>query len=200
MREARVKRICGAIAALLAVGTAEAEPPPGQRGRLGLTAAALLAAGAGWYYGSPWWTLWRMREAARAGDVANFSTYVDAPALAERTKARARTRLGSVLTTALDDSDNSRRFVALARRRLAELERRGGDAPAGLLGWLSEMPVRRGGLGGYRTRNYDPVVIRHGLDRFDLRDRRASVEYGPVLSFRRHGLGWKLEDAQWGQQ
>jgi hypothetical protein len=147
---------------------------------VGIAAAALIAAPAAWYYGSPWWTLWRMREAAQAGDLA--------------------TLLGSVLTMALADSHNARRLVAYAKRKLAEVERSSGDSPADLTGWLAEVPVRWGGLGGYRTKDNDPIVIHHGLDRFDLRDRRASEENGPVLSFRRHGLGWKLEDAQWGQQ
>lgn len=173
-----------------------------KRPRLILAAimAALLVSAAGWYYGSPWWTLWQMREAARARDLATFTSYVDAPALAARTKARARSLLGSVLTTPLGDSQSARRFVDLARRKLAELERRSGDSPADLLDWLAEVPVRRGGFGGYRTKDQDPVVIHHGLDRFELRDRRFSEENGPVLSFRRHGLGWKLEDVRWGQQ
>jgi hypothetical protein len=141
-----------------------------------------------------------MREAARAGDLAAFASYVDRPALAARTKARARTLFGSVLAMPLADTGNSRRFVAFARRKLAELERQSGNSPSDLLGWLAEMPVRRGGLGGCRTRDRDPVVVHHGLDRFDLRDRRASAENGPALTFRRHGLGWKLEDARWGQQ
>lgn len=173
-----------------------------RRGRLVLTgaAAAMLAAAAGWYYGSPWWTLWRMGEAARAGDVATLASYVDQPVLAGRTKARARSLFRSTLAMPLRDSASARRFLAFARRKLAEVERWNGDSPADLLGWLAEVPVRRGGLGGYRTRDYDPIVIHHGLDRFDLRDRRASLENGSVLNFRRHGLGWKLEDVQWGQQ
>jgi hypothetical protein len=174
-----------------------------RRGRLilvGAAAAALIAAPAAWYYGSPWWALWRMREAARAGDLATFAAYVDRPALAARTKARARAGLEATLATPLRDSENMRRFLAFARRKLAEVKHWDGDSPADLLGWAAEVPVRWGGLGGYRTRNYDPVVIHHGLDRFELRDRRSSEENGPVLSFRRHGLGWKLEDVRWGQQ
>jgi hypothetical protein len=173
-----------------------------KRGRLILagSAAALLVAAAGWYYGSPWRTLWRMREAARAGDLATVASYVDAPVVAARTKARARSFFGSVLTTPLGDNERARRFVAFARRKLAEVERWSGDSPADLLGWLAEVPVRRGGFGGYRTRDQDPVVVHHGLDRFELRDRRASEENGPALAFRRHGLRWKLEDVRWGQQ
>lgn len=174
-----------------------------RRSKLILAAAAaivLLATPTAWYFGSPWWTLWRMREAARAGDVAAFAAYVDGPALAARTKARARSSLETALTTPLGDTESARRLLAFARRKLAELERGGGASPPDLLGWLAEVPVRRGGLGGYRTKDRDPIVIRHGFDRFELREGDAGVEHGPVLSFRRHGLGWKLEDARLGQQ
>jgi hypothetical protein len=166
----------------------------------GAAAAALIAAPAIWYYGSPWWTLWRMREAARARDLATFASYVDQPALAARMKARARAGLESTLTTTLRDGENTRRLLAWARRKLAEVKHWDGDSPGDLLGWTAEVPVRWGGLGGYRTRDQDPVVIHHGLDRFDLRDRRRSGENGPILTFRRHGLGWKLEDVRWGRQ
>lgn len=163
-------------------------------------AAALVALPAGWYFGSPWWTLWRMREAARAGDLATFASHVDRPVLAARSKAQARIWLESILTTPLGDSESAQRLRAFALRRLAEMERWGGDSPADFTRWLAEVPVRWGGLGGYRTRDYDPVIVHYGLDRLDLRDRRARDELGPVLSFRRHGLGWKLEEGRFGQQ
>jgi hypothetical protein len=173
-----------------------------RRGKLILAgaAAALILAAGGWYLGSPWWTLWRMREAARAGDVAALASYIDQPAVVARAKARARAMWGSVLTTPLADTGSARRFLALARRKLAELERERGDAPTELLDWFAGIPVRWGGLGAYRTRRSDPFIFRHGLDRFEVRERGAGLENGPVLSFRRHGLGWKLEDARWGQQ
>lgn len=162
-------------------------------------AAALIAAAGGWYWASPWWTLWRMREAARARDVAALASYIDRAAVAARSKARARAFWRSV-PTAPRGGTESPRFVELARSRLAEIERDPGVGPADLFDWLVAIPVRRGGLGAYRTRDYDPVVIRHGFDRFELRERGASLKYGPLLTFRRHGLGWKLEDARWGQQ
>lgn len=166
----------------------------------GIAVAALIAAPATWYHGSPWWTLWRMREAAQAGDIRALAAYIDQPTLAAREKARARALWGSALTTPLGDSDNARRFVALAGRKLEEVEREAAAGPTELAGWLAEIPVRWGGLGGYRTKDQDPVVVRHGPGRFDLRDRRHSGENGPVLGFRRHGLGWKLEDVRRGRQ
>ena len=167
-----------------------------KRRNMGIAAAALLiAAAAAWYLGSPWWTLWRMREAARAGDVGAVAVYIDRPALAARAKARAKAELRSILAEGLADTASSRRLVALARRRLAELDREAALDPAALLGWLAQIPIAPGS-----RRSYDPVVTRHGLDRFEVRDRGASVENGPLLGFRRHGLSWKLEEVRWGQQ
>jgi hypothetical protein len=161
---------------------------------LGAAAALLLLAG-GWYLGSPWWTLWRMREAARAGDVKTLATYIDQPALVANATGRARRIWGSVLTTKMADTQTARDFVAFARRKLAGLDGKPGPGPADLLGWLSEMPIGPGG-----RRRGDPVVIRRGLDRFEVRDRGVPSDFSPLLRFRRHGLGWKLEDARWGQQ
>jgi hypothetical protein len=174
-----------------------------KRGRLilaGAAAAALIAVPTVWYYGSPWWTLWRMREAARAGDLPTLLSYADRPTLVARATARAKAAWGSVLTMKLGDGEEVRRFVDLARRRLNSAERDSAIGPRDLIGWLSEIQVRRGGLGGYRTRDQDPIVVHSGLDRFDLRDRRHGGDNGPVLGFRRHGLGWKLEDVRLGQQ
>jgi hypothetical protein len=40
-----------------------------RRGRtIALAAALLVLIGAGWWFGSPWWTLWRINEAAEARD------------------------------------------------------------------------------------------------------------------------------------
>jgi len=141
-----------------------------------------------------------MREAARAGDLATVLSYADRPTLVARAATRTKTSWGSVLALKLGDSERDRRFVELARRRLRSADRDSAVWPPDLTAWLGEIPVRWGGLGGNRTRSYDPVVIHRGLDRFELRDRLASGENGPVLYFGRHGLGWKLEDVCWGQQ
>ena len=164
-----------------------------------LAAAALLVP-AGWYFGSPWWTLWRMREAARAGNLAAIAAYVDLPRIAATERAQARSWWGSVLTTPVRDSETSRRFLALARRTLAGLDRAHTTGPEDLRGWLGEIEVGRGLLGPLARRQGDPHVIHHGLSAFEVRYDGSSLEYGPVLAFERRGLGWKLVGARWGQQ
>ena len=51
---------------------------------------------AGWWFGSPWWTLWRMREAAEAGDSGTLASYIDFPAVRASTRAQLRPRLGGL--------------------------------------------------------------------------------------------------------
>lgn len=55
-------------------------------------AIALASLAAGWWFGSPWWTLWRMREAAAAGDAQALASYIDFPAVrASTTSSSAAT-------------------------------------------------------------------------------------------------------------
>jgi Protein of unknown function (DUF2939) len=124
-------------------------------------AAALLAfAAAGWWFGSPWWTLWRIREAARAGDSATLAAYVDFPAL----RASTRKQLGPSLGP-LGAAVAARALVSPAALRLALAGGR-----------------RDGGEAG------EVEVVRTGASEF--RVERG----GRTLVFRRHGLGWKLEE------
>lgn len=166
------------------------------RGRILLTAAAaLIALAAGWYWGSPWWTLWRMREAARAGDLTTLAFYVDRRTIEARARAQFKVYWGSIATTLRPDSESSRRLIALARRKLAGLDREPEFRLSDVQPWLAEMPVLHGG-----DRHYSPYIVHRGLDSFEVRDRGASPEFGPLLTFRRDGLGWKLVDVRWGQQ
>lgn len=58
-----------------------------------LLIAALLAGG--WYWGSPWWTLQSMKEAAEARDIDTLSRHVDYTALRDSMKRRLRARMDS---------------------------------------------------------------------------------------------------------
>jgi hypothetical protein len=159
----------------------------------GAAAALLVAVPAGWYFGSPWWTLWRIREAARAGDVGTLAAYVDYRAIGRRAAAEARATWSSVIPALLEDRGSGRlsaptrrRIVAALRGRPAQLEE--------LRPWFVTLSLRPG------ARRGDPYIVHRGLDRFEVRDRGMSEDHGPLLSFRRHGLGWKLEGVRWGQQ
>lgn len=142
------------------------------RHRVALISAALLALiAAGWWFGSPWWTLWRMREAAEAADSDALAAYVDFPALRASTRDQLGSRLGPlgglIAGPALDAA------ISPEALRLALGKGRGS-----------------GGGGETRHGSEPPEVdiFRTGASEFRVRGRRSE------LVFRRHGLGWKLEE------
>jgi hypothetical protein len=154
---------------------------------LGAACALLLALPAGWYFGSPWWTLWRMREAARAGDMRTLASYVDLDAIRKSVVRSARDRLEEE-----------------AARLLAAEGAGGGGWKKALRGALSEavtgaetvkavfqnIPLGRrdlvrGPLG------LNPLVERRSFDEFTVRVRNTPSP--GTFTFRRHGLGWKLQ-------
>lgn len=58
-----------------------------RRGWFILGAVLLLGAGAGWYFGSPAYTLSQMKAAAEANDSDTLVSYIDFPSLREDLKA-----------------------------------------------------------------------------------------------------------------
>jgi hypothetical protein len=159
-------------------------------------ATALIAAPAAWYYGSPWWTLWRMREAARERDLTTLATYVDTAAIRAQAERELKTLWTSAIAEVRTDTPDGRRFVDLARRKLSE---RPAIGLMDLRPWLESIPIGIAVLGGGES-GPRPYIVRRGFDSFEVRDEGASLEHGPVLTFRREGLGWKLERVRWGQQ
>jgi hypothetical protein len=148
-----------------------------RKGRtLALAAALLLLLLAGaWWFGSPWWTLWRMREAAEAGDSEALAAYIDFPALRASTREQLGSRLGAlgglIAGPALD--------AAISPEALRLALGKGRESPGG------------GGSGAGRGEESQPPdveISRTGASEFRVEGRRSD------LVFRRHGLGWKLEE------
>jgi hypothetical protein len=150
-------------------------------------AMAVIAA-AGWYFGSPPYTLSRMKSAAEAGNSDALAGYVDFPALREDLKAELMAKMaaearkdtsgfgglglafGSAMIGPLVDG-----FVSPAGLRAAFIAKRNDAAkpkPAG--------PVQVADK---------PVIKRRGLSEFLL---ASEEEPNSGLVFTRHGLGWKL--------
>ncbi|WP_294054773.1 DUF2939 domain-containing protein [Sphingomonas sp.] len=150
-----------------------------------MIAALLLVAavaGAGWYFGSPWWTLWQMKTAAEASDVKALSAYVDYPALRHDLRHQYAIRLrGSTPASAVG------RIVrgALARGAVEVFAR-----PEGVRLMFVSSPVTSAiGLKGPAIQA-DRMRMRYeGPNQFRLVDPAPG---GAALTFRRYGLGWKL--------
>lgn len=129
---------------------------------IALSAALLVLLAAGWWFGSPWWTLWRMREAAQAGDSDALAAYIDFPALRVSVREQLRPNLGPAADLLVGPAVDA--LVSPDSLRLVLLRRREGGGPG-------EFEMVRTGPGEFRL-------------------ARGKGEF----VFRRHGLGWKLEE------
>src|SRR4051812_2883795 len=185
----------------------------------GAAAAALIALAAGWYFGSPRGTLWRGRGggggggrgaappprplanretgAPGGGPVRTLASYVDLETMNRGAAAAARAYWRKALEEIPRTVPAARRFAASINRRFAAVDSESQIRLDELRPWLSEIPtaVEKGD----RARGY-PYIVHRGLDTFEMRYRGAGRDTGPLLTFRRHGLGWKLAGVRWGQQ
>jgi hypothetical protein len=128
---------------------------------IALAAAIALLLCAGWWFASPWWTLWRINEAAEARDSEAVAAYVDLPSLRASTREQLAARFGPLAG-------------ALAGPAVDTL-----ISPTGIRVALEN---RGSGDGGKVD------LVRTGASEFRVRRE------GGDLIFRRHGLGWKLEE------
>jgi hypothetical protein len=149
-----------------------------------VAAAALFAA---WYYASPFYAMYALRDAAQSGDESALESSVDFPLLRENLKAELReriagenandlgalgARIGAVIAGPVIDGLVTPEAIATIVRQGDVLPHDGGDpgqaAPAsGEAEW---------------TVNHD------GLSRFTAQPSTG----GTALVFERRGLEWKL--------
>ncbi|WP_052507792.1 DUF2939 domain-containing protein [Sphingomonas hengshuiensis] len=149
-------------------------------------AAVVMAALAAWFWFSPQVTLWQLKRAADAGDVAALSAHIDYPALRESVKGEVRgkldarggglealagalvERLGDPLVDAMVTPQGMRMVFASATTPRADGTRQG--PPLGMK--AEAMRIRR-----------------ESLSQFALVD---PARPGAELMFGYRGLGWKL--------
>lgn len=158
-------------------------------------AVLIVAAGAGWYWASPAWTLRQMKAAADADDAAALDAYIDYPALRADLKAEVRGRMAAEA-----DKDRS----GLGGLGLAIGSAMAGPVidrlvtPAGMRAALvakrdeARFGAAPDAASALRVPN-DPVIVRHGLSGFLVASKRQP---GSGLVFKRHGLSWKLSGVE----
>ena len=140
-----------------------------------LIAALVVALCAGWWFGSPWWTLWRMSAAANAHDVKTLSTYIDYRSVREDMRARINARV--------------RERGGLGRRIGGTFEKLAMGAA------IRPEGVRMSFLLSGITGEAKPIgpgdiyVIRDNFSQFRMIRRDGT---GKTLVFRREWLWWKL--------
>lgn len=156
-------------------------PERSRRVALPLTAAALSAVGAGWYWLSPVLALEAFRGAVSSGDAADIAEMVDFPALREqlRTEMVSRAMMGSGKT---GEKLADLAFVDVSLGALA--------SPAGMQQFIQGAELFAFETQGQgQSNNWD--IERRGLSSFKAQ-RKTGASVGPQFVFRRDGLGWRL--------
>ena len=160
-----------------------------------VAAVVVLLGGIGWYIESPIYTLGEMKAAAEANDAEALSSYIDYPALRASLKSQIMAKVRADVARR-DQSGLASLEVGLASALIGPLT----DAvvsPDGvramLLSKQAEEQQRGSALEPPVKLDSDPVIERHGLSEFDVRDR--SKNRGALI-FRRYGFGWKLSGVE----
>lgn len=154
-----------------------------RRSRAILIVVGLLGVVAGWYWGSPWWTLRSMKQAAEARDITALSTHIDYPSLRAGMKRELRTRvapdkgvLGALISGGIADS-----VVDIALR------------PEGMRAVFAAAPLAEPQAGAVKMNANDMILRRDGFTQFRLVRRQGA---GGALIFRLHGVRWMLSDVE----
>ncbi|MES2988566.1 MAG: DUF2939 domain-containing protein [Pseudomonadota bacterium] len=153
---------------------------------IGLALLAVVLAG-GWYWGSPWWTLQSMKNAAEARDTDALSRNVDYTSLRASIKKQLRERmesgvrdagvLGTLVAGGLAD-----RLVDVAL------------TPEGIRVIFATAPLASEARpGGIRLKANDMTMRREGLSQFRMVRRDGK---GGALIFRLKGATWMLSDVE----
>ena len=155
----------------------------------GAAVLLLLAAAGAWYVLSPGWTLKAMVDAARAGDEARFSSYVDYPALRDDMKGEVTRRLQREAKR--DGSAEAQLGLAMGMAMLGPIVDQM-VSPKAMKIAFSKLAGEQGGKskgGGSGKAKTLPDIRRDGPNRF-LVVGKDNPDAG--LVFERSGLGWKL--------
>lgn len=140
---------------------------------------------AGWYFGSPVWTLYQISEAAKARDTDRLSVYVDYPALRQSFSSELRARYQRRI-----DAQETGMFQRLRARAALALTDRAAAAAVNpttvrLMFTASEAAERV--RPPVRVEPMHAELVRDGFSTFRMR-----ADNGGALIFERRGLGWQL--------
>ena len=157
-------------------------------------AIALIAAivlGAGWYFGSPRWTLHQMQAAAQAKDADKLGGYIDFPRLRESFKEQMKAKMAAEMAKTKDDNPFAALGATLAMGMIDGMVD-GLVTPAAMREVFANAPEPEPGEGkiGVRVKNLD--FQRTGFSEFHLVNQEDKE--GSSLVFKREGLGWKMTE------
>lgn len=149
-----------------------------------LAAAALLAA---WYYASPFYAMYTLRDAAQSGDESALESSVDFPLLRENLKAELRERIAGESGNDLGKF-GARIGVAIASPVIDGLATPAAIATIVRTGKVFSQDPDQSEASAPTSGEAEWTVRRDGLSRFTAQPTTG----GTALMFERRGLGWKL--------
>lgn len=156
--------------------------------QIALIAVPLLLVG-GWFWGSPYYTLNQMRDAAKAKDSEALASYVDFPALREDMKSELTAQ---VMAKSKKDESGFGKLGEMFAHAMVDKLIDGMVSPAGLRVMFAGADVADGPNQSPMQMSVDDIRVEHtGLSTFRLHSAKPNDEKA-VLVFHREGLGWKL--------
>lgn len=163
------------------------------RNKIVVAAVVVAALVAGWYFGSPRWTLHQMAQAAEARNGEKLAAYIDFPALRESTKSQLKAQMAVKATEASEEGG----FGALgAMMGMAMID----PMIDGLLTpeTMRAMFAKASEAGAEAPKPFgadatNSSIVQEGLGQFRLHSKDAKGEGGDLI-FKRHGLSWKLAE------
>lgn len=158
-----------------------------------LSIAAVVIAlllGAGWYFGSPKWTLYQMRTAAVEKDAKKLEGYVDFPSVRESIKSQVKAHMVREMEKE-KDNPFAGLGIAIAMGMTDSLVE-GLVTPSAMQAMFDSQPKTEDADKLSKIDASQLQITRSGLSEFELKDPNDAS--GANLFFRREGLGWKLVD------
>ncbi len=157
--------------------------------------AAVLIAGAGWYFASPALAMSGLRDAAMAGDKDELKERIDFPAVKESLKSQVKARM---MAEAAKQKDNPMAGLgAMFAMAMIDPLIDGLISPDAI-----KAMVERGKLGKPDAEAQEPkpepkwAIERSGLDTFRAVPESQDGKPSPKLVFKRDGLSWRLVDIE----
>jgi hypothetical protein len=149
-----------------------------------IAAAGLLGiAGGGWLWGSPYLTLWQLKKAADAGDLAAISAKIDYPAVRADLKAQVHERAARSEGSALEQ------LGAAVAEQFADPVIDAAITPEGMRTLFASAAVADAARPGFASGKPGEMRVRRDtMGRFSL----TSNGTGPELVFELRGLSWRV--------
>lgn len=156
-----------------------------------IAALVVMLLSAGWYFGSPRWTLHQMQAAAQAKDADKLSEYIDYPTLRASLKEQMKAKVAVEMAKMKDGNPFGALGAAFAINMIDGMVEAlvTPTAMREVFANATEPKPEEGKI-GVRVKNLE--LERNGLSEFRLINQKDKT--GSSLIFKRNGLSWKMTE------